>query len=368
MFDFPKIKFKDNEEMIVIQGGMGVGISGKNLASAVANCGGIGVIATVGLAELRFGLEKVKTYPGGYAKANADALRAEIIDAKEMTKPGGVIATNTMYALDDFPTLVETAVEENIKVNITGAGPARDFPKYFKDENNKHMKDMKLLSIVSSVKAAKLMHRSWEKNGHAPDAFIAEGPMAGGHLGFKYEDLVSGNVPTLETIAKEVIDFAGEIPVIVAGGIYTGADIKKAYEWGAAGVQMATRFVTTLECDADDGFKQAYLDATEEDIQIIKSPVGYPGRAIKSPFLERVMNGEEISFKCGYKCLKTCNQEAYCIADALINARQGNLKNGFAFAGANAPRATPETCLDTNGKFITVNTLFQRLSEEYKAA
>jgi NAD(P)H-dependent flavin oxidoreductase YrpB (nitropropane dioxygenase family) len=342
---------------------MGVGISGQNLASAVANEGGAGIIASVGLGAL-------KKYPGSYVEVNQSALRDEIRGARK--KSNGVIGVNIMHALSDYDSLIKTAVEENIDLIISGAGIPRDLPAYVKN------KDIKLIPIVSSVRVAEIIVKSWKKFNKIPDAILVEGPMAGGHLGYAYEDLIYNTTPTLERIATEVINFANDkskfekpIPVIVAGGIYDGSDI--AYftnKIGATGVQMATRFVPTLECDADDKFKQEYLRATKEDIIIIKSPVGLPGRAIKNNFLERVQKGERDNFGCDFKCLKTCDviHSPYCIANALVEARQGNFTRGYAFCGANVYRCTPETCLDEAGKFISVKTLIQRLSDEYNSA
>lgn len=358
MIDLPKFRI-GNLEINLIQGGMGVGISGKNLASAVANCGGAGIIASVGLGEL-------KNYPGSYTEANQNALRDEIRVAREMSH--GVIGVNIMYALTDYKYLVEAAVKDNIDLIIFGAGIARDLPELVGD------KPISLVPIVSDVRVARIITMAWSKYGKVPDAFIVEGPEAGGHLGFKYDDLVNNTSPRLEEITRDVISFANDpsnfdkqVPVIAAGGIYTGKDIAHYQKLGATGVQMATRFVTTLECDANDLFKQEYLNATKEDIQIIKSPVGMPGRAIRNSFLERVMDGEEIEFRCNFKCLKTCKpkESPYCIAEALVGAQQGDFNKGFAFAGANAYRATPESCLDAEGSFITVETLMQRLSDEY---
>ena len=365
MINLPKFKIGDLE-INLIQGGMGVGISGSNLASAVANEGGAGIIASVGLGEVKRVLNKLEDKSGNYAERNAKTLIKEIEDARKMSN--GVIGVNIMYALSDYPELVQASVEKNVDLIITGAGPAKDLPTYLDG------KDIKLVSIVSSLRAAKFMHRAWEKKGHAPDAFIVEGPMAGGHLGFKYEDLINNTAPKLEDIAKEVIEFANNletpIPTVVAGGVYTGQNMKEALEYGAAGVQMGTRFVTTKECDADNKFKLKYLNATKEDIKIIKSPVGMPGRAIINPFLRKVNKGEKIDFNCGYHCLKTCKpkESPYCIAEALVDAQEGKFDRGFVFAGANAYMATPDTCLDENGEFITVKTLMQRLSDEYHAA
>ena len=364
MIDLPKFKI-GNLEINLIQGGMGVGISGSSLASAVANCGGLGIIASVGLGLL-------KNYPGNYTEANAIALRKEIRTARKMSN--GAIGVNVMEALSDYKNLVKVAIEENIEALILGAGLHRNFPELV-EEYQVGKNNTAFIPIVSSLKAAELITKAWKRHRKVPDAFIVEGPKAGGHLGFDYDDLINNTTESLEHITKQVINFSKgfdhPIPVIAAGGIYTGKDIYKAVEeWGASGVQMATRFVTTKECDADDAFKQAYLSATKKDLVIIKSPVGLPGRAINNLFLERVMNGETIKFDCNSNCLKSCDpkESPYCIAEALTGAQKGDFKNGFAFAGANAYKSTQETCLDKSGDFIAVETLMQRLSKEYHSS
>jgi nitronate monooxygenase len=359
MITLPKFKI-GNLEINLIQGGMGVGVSGKNLASAVADCEGAGIIASVELGLL-------KGYSGSHAEANKDALRDEIRAAKK--KSNGVIGVNIMRASNVYEELVKVASEENVDLIICGAGIAKDLPNLV--GNSK----VSLVPIVSDERVARIISRSWGKLGKVPDAFIVEGPEAGGHLGFKHDDLVNGTCSSLKEIVKNVINFADTnfdkpIPVIVAGGIYTGGDIAKYLKLGAAGVQMATRFVTTLECDVADQFKVAYLNAGKEDVQIIKSPVGMPGRAIMNGFLEKVRSGEKIHFNCASNCLISCkpNESPYCIADALINAQKGNLEEGFAFAGVNVYRSNRDSCLDDSGGFITVRTLIQRLSDEYHSS
>jgi NAD(P)H-dependent flavin oxidoreductase YrpB (nitropropane dioxygenase family) len=227
----------------------------------------------------------------------------------------------------------------------------------------------KFVPIVSSGKATKLIFRSWAKQfNHIPDAVVVEGPLAGGHLGFTREHLDDPDY-TLEKLLPGVIDavkpfeekFGKKVPVIAAGGIYTGADIHKFMQLGAQGVQMGTRFVATHECDASVKFKDAYLNCRKEDIVIIDSPVGLPGRAIRNEFLERVSTGVKESFKCPWKCLRTCDFKnvPYCIALALTNAKEGNMEEGFAFAGANAYKVD---------KIISVKELIETLVEEYMAA
>ena len=340
----------------IIQGGMGVGISGANLASAVANEGGVGVIAAamIGIDE-----SDIISNP---IEANIRALRNEIRKAREATK--GILGVNIMVALTNFSEMVKTAIEEKVEMIISGAGLPLDLPKYLKEECK-----TKLVPIVSSGRAAKILCQKWlQRFNYLPDAFIVEGPKAGGHLGFNVEDLEKPEF-SLERLVIEVIESISEfcqkgkdlIPVIPAGGIYTGADIKKFLNLGASAVQMATRFVTTDECDADLGFKEQYIKSRSEDITIIKSPVGMPGRAINNQFLEEVKAGKKQPVECPYQCIKSCfmKNSPYCIARALKNAKLGKFHYGFAFAGANAYLAE---------KIISVKELMETLSAEFNAA
>lgn len=339
----------------IIQGGMGVGISLSGLAAAVANEGGVGVIATAGIGMLEQDFFK------DFLEANMRALRKEIVKAREATK--GILGVNIMVALSNYADLVRTAIEEKIDIIFSGAGLPMNLPQYLKQDS-----ETKLVPIVSSGRAATIICKRWvEKFDYTPDAIVVEGPQAGGHLGFKLEQIEDPNF-ALEKLIPEVIEavrpYAEKadkpIPVIAAGGIYTGADIHKFIAMGAAGVQMATRFVTTFECDASAEFKQAYLDSKQEDIIIIKSPVGMPGRAIRNPFIESVNRGEKQPFQCPYHCIITCDYQnsPYCIAHALINAQKGNFKGGFPFAGSNAYRTT---------EIISVKELMNKLEEEYNA-
>lgn len=333
---FPTLNIGDIVAKIpIIQGGMGVGVSLSGLASAIANEGGIGVIATamIGMSE-----PDIVSNP---KEADTRALRKEIQRAKQMTN--GILGVNIMVALTNFADLVKTAVKENIDIIFAGAGLPLDLPKYLRQ-----IEPPKLVPIVSSGRAAKLLCKRWlAKFNYLPDAFVVEGLLAGGHLGLKIEQI---NDPrfALEFLVPEVIEAVkpfeqqrqASIPVIAAGGIYTGADIAKFLRLGAAGVQMGTRFVATHECDADKAFKQAYLKAEEDDIIMINSPVGLAGRAIRNQFLEDVSKGEKVPFACPYHCVTTCNYSCapYCIARALVNAKKGKFVHGFAFAGQNAHR------------------------------
>lgn len=341
-------------ERPIVQGGMGVGISLSGLASAVANEGGVGVIATAGL-----GLLGPKPL-GGLAAANIAMLRKEIRKARARTK--GILGVNIMVALSNFADMARTAVEEGIDVIFSGAGLPLDLPKYVQGGRK-----TKLVPIVSSGRAAKLIARRWlDKYSYLPDAFVVEGPMAGGHLGFRQEQLGDPEY-ALEKLLPEVVrearnleeSNARPVPVIAGGGIYTGADIDKYLGLGAAGVQMATRFVTTHECDASSAFKQTYLDACREDLVIIKSPVGLPGRVIRNGFVDEVANGGRRPFVCPYHCITTCDlaKSPYCIARALVNAQRGDLGDGFAFAGQNAYRAK---------EIVSVKELMHSLVAEYE--
>jgi nitronate monooxygenase len=340
----------------IIQGGMGIGISLSGLAAAVANEGGIGVIATAGI-----GMSEPDFFKDSF-EANRRALRKEIRKARELTK--GILGVNIMVALTNFADLVRTAIEEGIDVIFSGAGLPLNLPEFLGETAR-----TKLVPIVSSARAAAIIAKKWsDKFNRLPDAFVVEGPKAGGHLGFKAE-MIEDPAYALEKLVPEVVEivkpfeekYRQSIPVIAAGGIYTGADIHRFFQLGASGVQMATRFVTTHECDASLKFKQTYIDAKKEDITIIKSPVGMPGRAIRNVFLDEVTQGKRKPFKCPYHCLKTCDYKnsPYCITLALINAKKGNLSYGFAFAGENAYRAHA---------IISVKELIDSLIKEYAEA
>ncbi|VVB80049.1 Inosine-5'-monophosphate dehydrogenase [uncultured archaeon] len=340
----------------LLQGGMGVGISGAGLASAVANEGGLGVIAAVGLMEAR-------GYQGNYVRESNRALRDEIRTARSKMNGSGGLGVNVMHVLTNYSDLVRVALEENVDVIVSGAGIPRDLPAYAREVGNTHTK---LVPIVSSAKLAGMMCKSWSKYNHLPDAIVVEGPKAGGHLGYSSEQLSDPNFVEhgLETIVQEVVEavkpFEAErkIPIIAGGGIFYGGDIKRFLDLGASGVQMATRFVTTDECDADIGFKQEYLKAKKEDIVIIQSPVGMPGRALKSDFLREVEQGMRKPVQCPYHCLKSCSPKdsPYCIAKVMVDAQKGKFENGYTFVGQNAWRCN---------EIVPVKIVFEQLNQEY---
>lgn len=361
---FPTLQIGDlTARLPIVQGGMGVGISLSGLASAVANQGGIGVIAAamIGMREPDASRNPIE--------ANVRALRAEIEKARQLT--AGIIGVNIMVALTTFTQMARAAIESKVDVIFSGAGLPLDLPRQLRElcEEKKEEFRTKLVPIISSGRAATVIAKKWlSRFGYLPDAFVVEGPKAGGHLGFKREEIGDPG-HALETLVPQVLEavkpledkHGRAIPVIAAGGIYTGGDIRKFLDMGAAGVQMGTRFVATDECDADIRFKQKYIDAKKEDITIISSPVGMPGRALDNEFIEKSREGLKKPFKCIYHCVSTCDPEKtpYCIAQALISAKHGNLNNGFAFCGENVYRVN---------KIVSVKDLMDNLKNEYEAS
>ncbi len=357
----PRLKIGDLEIKIpIVQGGMGVGISLSRLASAVAKIGAIGVIAAAGIGMLE------PDFSTNFKEANKRALRKEIRKAKEMTN--GIIGVNIMVASSDFNELSLVAIEEGVDLIFLGAGLPLNDPKTLVLDRLRKI-PTKVVPIVSSAKAANIIFKYWARHyNHVPDAVVVEGPLAGGHLGYKKEQINDPNYK-LEKILPEVISviktfeqqFNKNIPVIAAGGIYSGKNIYEFIQMGADGVQMATRFVGTYECDADVKFKEAYVECKKEDLILIDSPVGLPGRAIRNKFIDDVSAGMKKPFKCSWQCLKSCDfkNSPYCIALALTNAKKGNMDEGFAFAGANAYKTD---------KIISVKELFETLLLEYEKA
>ncbi len=342
----------------IIQGGMGVGISLSGLASAVANMGGVGVISTVGIGLIH------NNMAAGFRQRSIEALSTEIRKARSLTK--GILGVNIMSVITNFSDMVKTSIDEGIDLIFSGAGLPLDLPKYLEGSGNK----TKLVPIVSSARAANIISNKWMQHyNYLPDAIVVEGPKAGGHLGFKPEDIFSDN-HTLEVLVSEVLNvtkelkekYGKDIPVIAAGGIYTGADIYEFIEnKGVAAVQIGTRFIATKECDASDEFKNAIVSGGEDDIRIIKSPVGMPGRALTNRFLEEALEGKRKPPKCIYHCIKSCDPETtpFCIANALLAACRGNMSEGFAFTGSNVARIHNIT---------TVSAIFKELDEEFTQA
>lgn len=320
----------------VIQGGMGVGVSLSGLAGNVAKCGGIGIISTaqIGYQEPEFDKHPIET--------NLKAVAKHIQRAKEIAK-GGIVGVNIMVATKRYEEYVRAAVKAGADLIISGAGLPTMLPALVEKSKTK------IAPVVSTIKSASVICKLWDRKfKRCPDLVVIEGPKAGGHLGFTYEELETVTQEGYEEEIKGILDVTGQygekygrhIPVVIAGGIYDGEDMRHAMGLGADGVQVATRFVTTYECDASKAYKQAYLDAKREDIKIVKSPVGMPGRAIRNKFTEQGDEERASSWKC-HQCLERCNQKdiPYCITDALIHAVTGKLDQGLVFCGENAWRA-----------------------------
>jgi len=340
----------------IIQGGMGIGISLSGLAGAVSRAGGVGVIAAAGI-----GMDE-PDFKTNFPEANSRAMRKQIRAVRDAGK--GVLGANIMVVLSNYESMVRAVVEEGVDIIFSGAGLPMSLPEIA----GKSADGPKLVPIVSSARAARIICKKWlHRYDRLPDAVVVEGPKAGGHLGFKREDIFAPAF-RLEALVPEVVKElalvtatagAPPIPVIAAGGVYTGKDIHSFMQLGAAAVQLGTRFVATHECDASMNFKRAFLEAKESDITLINSPVGMPGRAIRSQFVDDVENGQRKPFSCPYHCLQTCKQKSshYCIALALINAQRGKMRQGLVFSGQNAWRVD---------KILSVQELLDELVAGYE--
>lgn len=331
----------------IIQGGMGIRISGARLAAAVANAGGIGVISAValGLNSPYFDINQpnARKRREQFFEANRLALIDEIRKARTLS-PTGILGINAMVVAQDYETLVRTAAEEGINLIISGAGLPLQLPEYAAVHP-----EVALVPIVSSTRAARILCRKWERQyGRLPDAFVVENPnSAGGHLGAKSEELGDRALET-EQVIPELVTYLQEvgqsIPVIAAGGVWDRADIDQMLALGASGVQIGTRFITTDECDADIRYKEFHLNAKSDDVVIISSPVGLPGRALRNAFVEKAIAGSpDLEKRCLFNCLHTCKcrdeQQDYCIVQALDKAARGDIESGLIFSGSNAGRA-----------------------------
>ncbi len=353
--EIPKLQIGNiTADIPIIQGGMGVRVSLASLSSAVANQGGIGTISSIGLGDVEASKKE-------YERISREALISEIRKAKSMTD--GHLAVNFMGVLSNADDLIKSSIEEGIKMIVYGAGLPMKLP------NLAHDPSVNLVPIISSARVAGLILRVWDQRYEkTADGLILEGPLAGGHLGFSEEQLQQPEKYSLEKLLPEVLEtikpyedkYGKKIPVIAAGGIFNGKDIAKMLSMGASGVQMGTRFVCTEECDVSQEFKQAYLDSKEEDMVIIKSPVGMPGRAIRNHFLKDLEVKGKLKIKCPYRCLTVCQVEKaqYCIALALVNSYLGDVDNGLIFAGQNAYRCN---------KIVTVKELIKELLSELEA-
>lgn len=328
----------------VIQGGMGVGVSLSGLAGAVAAAGGVGIISTaqIGWRDPDFGRHPIE--------CNLKAVGDEIKKAREKAD-GGIIGVNIMVATRRYEDYVKAAVAAGVDLIISGAGLPMTLPEI--------SGSAMIAPVVSSRKSLGVISKYWKKKyDRKPDLVVIEGPEAGGHLGFTKEEINEYTVTKEKNYDEEIrsiIELADEleVPAVVAGGVYERRDMEHYLAMGAKGVQIATRFVTTKECDASDAYKQAYIDAKKEDIVIVKSPVGMPGRAIHNAFLDKVNAGERFMRGCR-QCIITCKPDTapYCITEALINAVEGRLDEGLIFCGSNAYRAEKiETVADIMEEF-----------------
>lgn len=321
----------------IIQGGMGVGVSLSGLAGAVAREGGIGIISTAQIGFAEEGFERDQP------AANLRAIRKHIARAKEIAGGNGLVGVNVMTALKHYADHVREAAAAGADVIICGAGLPTDLPALIQDPRK-----TKIAPIVSSARAAQLILKLWDHHYHrTADFLVVEGPLAGGHLGFSREQLEHLEEYDFDEELRKIMackreyeeKYGTAIPVIAAGGIFDRGDVTHALSLGVDGVQIASRFVATKECDAAEAYKQAYIRAEEKDIAIIQSPVGMPGRALRNAFIRRVEETKDPIRKC-YNCLKKCNpaEVPYCITKALIDAVQGDVDNGLIFCGANIGR------------------------------
>lgn len=343
----------------ILQGGMGVGVSLEHLAGAVAHCGGMGTISSA------FGGYQEPDFAENKEQANLRALTKQIKQAKEMAEKAGMIAVNIMVATTQYADSVRTALKAGVDAIVCGAGLPSDLPGIAKELPEC---DAALAPVVSSGRSAKVICQLWDRRyQYTPDFIVLEGIKAGGHLGFSYEEAKENTAKPLSQLLQEVLaainpfkeKYQRDIPVFVAGGIETGAQMAEYMKMGAAGVQIATSLIATKECDASEGYKNRLLQAKEEDITIVKSPVGLPGRALNSPLIQRVAAGVQPKINSCKRCLVTCDVKTapYCISQALISAVQGDWENGLFFCGANAGKIT---------RMSTVKEQFDQIIAEWR--
>lgn len=348
------VKIQNRELAVpIIQGGMGVGVSLSSLAGHVAKCGGMGVISA---AHAGYDRENFET---DTLNQNLIGLDDHIQKAKKNANGNGLIGVNIMFAINDYDVMVKQAVKSKADAIISGAGIPLHLPKLVEGS------DILIAPIVSSGRVMGLILKTWDKKYHrAPDFVVIEGAKAGGHLGFKIDDLKGETYQSNEQILADVLEvlkpyeekYERTIPVFIAGGVYTNKDIQHFLDLGASGVQIATRFIATHECDAADAYKQMFVNCKEEDIVLTKSPVGMPGRAMNNKFVESVNAGNKVPVTRCFRCIKTCDVKTtpYCISRALIEAVKGNVDHGLVFCGSNACRID---------KIMSVQELMEELME-----
>ncbi|WP_423364312.1 NAD(P)H-dependent flavin oxidoreductase [Mycoplasma sp. P36-A1] len=345
-----KYIIKDKEiKYPIIQGGMGVGVSLEKLAGAVAAAGGIGIISAA------FPGFKDKDFDKDFKKTNHNALIRQINEAKAQ-KDQGLVGVNIMVAMTDYEDLVHAAVEAKADIIISGAGLPLNLPGLVSDP------EIILCPVVSTGRVAKLLCKKWDKTYNViPDMLIIEGPEAGGHLGYEKNHLDVDIYDLLADVKESIVVFEEKynrkIPIYIGGGIFDENDVKHALDSGADGVVLGTRFIATYECDADDTFKQLIIDCKQDDIQIVKSPVGMPGRALKTPLVKKLETQNIPVTKC-FNCLVPCDVKTtpYCIAQALMDAANGDIDNGLFFVGAKAYKINEMTSVKE-----LITTLFSKV-------
>ena len=349
------VRLGDKELKVpIIQGGMGVGISLGNLAGNVMKQDCMGVISAAHPGYRRANFRQDSEL------ANCEAIEEEVAKARSIANGKGVLGINIMVASKDYASYVKAALKAKVDAIISGAGLPLELPALTKGSK------VLIAPIVSSGKAMKLIAKMWDRRHNAtPDFVVIEGSEAGGHLGFKKDDLVNGTCESLETVLKDVQEeltlyrekYGKEIPVFVAGGIFTGEDMARFINLGANGVQIGTRFIATEECDADIKFKEAVINAKKEDIEIVQSPTGFPGRGIMNDFMRKNKERGNVCIKNCLNCMIPCTptDTPYCISEALIQSAQGNLNHGLIFVGSNAWRIE---------KMTTVKSLIEELIQQ----
>lgn len=338
----------------IIQGGMGIGVSLGSLAGHVMREGGMGIISAAqpGYRDPNFRKQPIE--------ANIKALAIEVDKARKLSLGRGILGVNLMVAAEAFDVYAKAIAKMDVDVLVCGAGLPLDLPALVEGSS------IAIAPIISSAKAALLMCRRWQSRfNRLPDFIVIEGPMAGGHLGFSWQQLNANELPSLETILDDTLvqlkQHELDIPLVVAGGVYTGLDVVKFLDKGASAVQMGTRFIATHECDADIRFKETFLDMKQNDIRYVISPSGYPGRAFNTSLVKALMSNQRIPVTFCTNCLKPCNPSTtpYCITEALIHAVQGNIEQGLVFTGENGYR------LD---RIVHVHELIEELMNEVRIA
>ncbi|MDH5752695.1 MAG: nitronate monooxygenase family protein [Deltaproteobacteria bacterium] len=329
----------------IIQGGMGVGISWDSLAGAVARAGCGGTVSSAGTGY--WNTDNIRLINGRPLKPinfnNSPNLMDIIRSAKEKSQGNGAVGVNILCALTDYERQVKDAIKAGAQYIISGAGLPLRLPEFASGS------DVALIPIVSSARVVDLLCKRWKRSGRLPDAIVLEGPKSGGHQGYTYEQCFKSEYQ-LEKVTPAVLEACrnwGNIPLIVAGGVWDKKDIERFLDMGASGVQMATRFIGTHECDASPVFKQVLINARKQDIRLLKSPVGYPARGvITTPLMQRVRAGVRPKIPCISNCVTPCdhgkesNKVGYCIADSLGDACNGVVDSGLFFSGSNGYRLT----------------------------